>query len=138
MSRGRLVRTVAVKLRGRWRDVGTMMLRRGPGAVVGVVGGVGAERALQRAACSARSRRSAGCSTPTRAASGPSAASPLKLWVNWDADGDDTANPSGEWVKVRNLDPVNPVPLGGWYVRDSGLRRFTFPAARRRSRPAAP
>jgi hypothetical protein len=59
---------------------------------------------------------------------GPSAASPLKLWVNWDADGNDTTNPSGEWVKVRNLDPVNPVPLGGWYLRDSGLRRFTFPA----------
>jgi hypothetical protein len=59
---------------------------------------------------------------------GPSAGSPLRLWVNWDADGDDTANPSGEWVKVRNLDPVNPVPLAGWHVRDSGLRRYTFPA----------
>jgi hypothetical protein len=59
---------------------------------------------------------------------GPSAASPLELWVNWDADGDDTANPSGEWVKIRNLDPVNPVPLYGWYLRDSGLRRYTFPA----------
>ena len=31
-------------------------------------------------------------------------------------------------MKLRNLDPVNPVPLGGWHVRDSGLRRFTFPA----------
>jgi hypothetical protein len=26
------------------------------------------------------------------------------------------------------VDPVNPIDLGGWYVRDSGLRRFTFPA----------
>ena len=56
-----------------------------------------------------RSPRAAACSTPPRAAPGPSAASPLKLWVNWDADGNDTANPSGEWVRIRNLDPVNPV-----------------------------
>ena len=62
---------------------------------------------------------------------GPSAGSPLRLWVNWDADGDDTANPSGEWVKVRNLDPVNPVPLGGWYVRDSGPAPLHVPARRR-------
>ena len=30
-------------------------------------------------------------------------------------------------MKIKNPDPVNPLPLGGWYVRDTGLRRFTFP-----------
>ena len=90
--------------------------------------GVGAERDVQRArAAGARGRR--GLYDPDACGVGPSAASPLKLWVNWDADGRDTSNPSGEWVKIRNLDPVNPVPLGGWYLRDSGLRRFTFPAS---------
>ena len=47
--------------------------------------------------------------------------------MNWDADGNDADDVSGEWVKVKNLDPVNPLPLDGWYIRDSGLRRFTFP-----------
>ena len=127
MSRGRYVRTVAVRQRGRWRDVGTIMLSEGralwwgswaesaPNARYSVL--VQDSIAAQR-----------GLFDPDGCGVGPSAASPLKLWVNWDADGDDTANPSGEWVKIRNLDPVNPVPLAGWYLRDSGLRRYTFPA----------
>jgi hypothetical protein len=53
----------------------------------------------------------------------------MALRLNWDADGDDSANPGGEWLQVRNLDPVNPVALGGWYVRDSSLRRYTFPSS---------
>jgi hypothetical protein len=127
MSRGRFVRTVAVRSGGRWRDVGTILLREGlalwwgswsesaPNASYSVL--------VQRSIAAQR-----GLFDPDACGVGPSAASPLRLLVNWDADGDDTANPSGEWVKVRNLDPVNAVPLAGWYLRDSGLRRYTFPA----------
>jgi endonuclease YncB( thermonuclease family) len=127
-SRGRLLRTVAVKVRGRWRDVGSTLLAEGlalwwPGRAEWAPNG--AYGARSQAALAARR----GMFDPSGCGVGASSASPLKLWVNWDADGDDTANPSGEWVKVRNLDPVNAVPLGGWYVRDSGLRRFTFPAS---------
>jgi hypothetical protein len=57
---------------------------------------------------------------------GPSPAAPLKLNVNWDADGSDATNASDEWVEIRNLDPVNPVPLAGWYLRDAGMRDFLF------------
>jgi endonuclease YncB( thermonuclease family) len=127
-SRNRLLRTLAVRLRGRWRDVGSIMLREGralwwgspaessPNATYGAItqGAIAAQRRLF---------------DPDSCGVGPSPASPLKLWVNWDADGDDTANPSGEWVKIKNLDTVNPVPLAGWYLRDSALRRFTFPAS---------
>ena len=73
-----------------------------------IAGRVRPQRALQRADPGSRSPPSAACSTRTRCGAGPSAASPLKLWVNWDADGDDIANPSGEWVKIRNLDPGQP------------------------------
>src|SRR3712207_8017067 len=46
------------------------------------------------------------------------------LFRSWDeADG----GADGEWVKVRNLDPVNAVPLAGWRLRDSSLTRFAFP-----------
>ena len=65
--------------------------------------------------------------SPTGCGTGPSLASPLRLWVNWDADGSDSANPDGEWVRIANDDPVNFVDLSGWWVRDSGLRRYTFP-----------
>jgi endonuclease YncB( thermonuclease family) len=127
MSRNRFVRTVAVRSRGRWRDVGTILLREGrglwwgwwsesaPNATYSVL--------VQQAIAAGR-----GLFDPDACGVGPSAASPLQVRVNWDADGNDSTNPSGEWVKVRNLDPVNPVPLGGWYLRDSGLRRYTFPA----------
>ena len=127
MSGHRLRRIVAVRSGGRWIDVGTLLVREGlalwwptwtesaPNATYSVL--------AQEARAAGR-----GIYDPDACGVGPSAASPLKLWVNWDADGRDTSNAAGEWVKIRNLDPVNAVPLGGWYVRDSGLRRFTFPA----------
>jgi endonuclease YncB( thermonuclease family) len=126
MSQRRFVRTVAVKIRGRWRDAGTFLMREG----LALWWPTGAESSvnatynvlLQRAITAQR-----GLFDPDACGVGPSAASPLKLWVNWDADGVDSANPSGEWVKIRNLDLVNPVPLGDWYLRDAGLRRYVFP-----------
>ena len=57
--------------------------------------------------------------------------------VNWDADGNDDLDPNGEWVRIKNLDPVNPLPLGGWWLRDSALRRFTLPGLGDGRRPAA-
>jgi endonuclease YncB( thermonuclease family) len=128
LSRGRFVRTVAVRKGGRWRDVGTILVREG----LALWWGSWAESApnqtysvlVQRAIAAQR-----GLFDPDACGVGPSPASPLRLLVNWDADGSDTANPSGEWVTIRNLDPVNPVPLAGWYLRDSGLRRYTFPSS---------
>jgi endonuclease YncB( thermonuclease family) len=58
---------------------------------------------------------------------GPSQGHPLQMWVNWDADGNDNFDPNGEWVRIKNPDPVNPMPIGGWWVRDSALRKYTFP-----------
>jgi endonuclease YncB( thermonuclease family) len=128
MAHRRLLRTVAVRSGGRWTDLGTILMREGlalwlPFAKEPAPNQVYGELAQQAIAAGR------GVYDPDACGVGPSAASPLKLWVNWDADGRDTANAAGEWVKVRNLDPVNPVPLGGWYLRDSGLRRFTFPAS---------
>ena len=126
VSRGRLVRHLAVRSGGRWRDVGTILIREGLAlwwaSLHESAGNLRYSILLQEVIAEQR-----GLFDPDACGVGPSAGSPLAIWVNWDADGDDTANPSGEWLKVRNLDPVNAVPLGGWYVRDSGLRRFTFP-----------
>jgi endonuclease YncB( thermonuclease family) len=48
------------------------------------------------------------------------------LWQPF-ADGSDEKNLNGEWVRVENRSDVA-LPLAGWWVRDSALRRYTFPA----------
>lgn len=125
-SRGRLVRHVAVRIGGRWRDVGTIQVTEGR-ALWWPLRAEAAPNAAYALWTQQAAARQLGLFDPDGCGPGPSAASPLQLWANWDADGDDGANPGGEWVKVRNLDPVNPVALGGWWVRDSSLRRYVFP-----------
>ena len=127
MSEHRFIRSVAVRYHGRWTDVGTILVREGL-ALWWPTWSESASNAWYSVLAQQARAAGVGLYDPDACGVGPSPASPLKLWVNWDADGRDTSNPSGEWVKIRNLDPVNPVPLGGWYVRDSGLRRFTFPS----------
>jgi endonuclease YncB( thermonuclease family) len=126
-SHRRLRRMVAVKIRGRWRDVGTRLLNEGL-AIWWPTWSESAPNHLysilsQRALAAQR-----GLFDPDGCGVGPSPASPLGVSVNWDADGNDHVNPSGEWVEVANHDPVNPVALGGWQVRDATLARYTFPA----------
>ena len=125
-SRGRRLRSVAVRYKGRWRDVGRILVSEGqalwwPGRNEDA-SNVRYSVLTQRAAAARR-----GLFSPNACGIGPSEGHPLKLWVNWDADGTDSYDVNGEWVRVRNLDPVNPLPLGGWHLRDSLLRRFTFP-----------
>src|SRR5207244_4829526 len=45
--------------------------------------------------------------------------------VRSDPIGPDTVN--GEYVRIQNQSATQTVPLGRWWVRDSGLRRYTFP-----------
>ena len=125
MAQRRLVRTVAVKTSKGWRDVGSMLMREGlalwwPGWAEW------ASNARYSTLMAYAMTAQRGLFDPDGCGVGPSAASPLRLLVNWDADGNDGANPSGEWVTVRNLDPANPVPLAGWQVRDAG-HRYAFP-----------
>jgi endonuclease YncB( thermonuclease family) len=126
-SRGRRLRSIAVRYKGRWRDVGRLMITEGhalwwPGQTEDA-GNVRYSVLAQRAALAKR-----GLFSPNYCGAGPNEGHPIKLWANWDADGSDTEDVNGEWVKIKNLDPVNPLPIGGWYLRDSGLRRYVFPA----------
>jgi endonuclease YncB( thermonuclease family) len=127
VSRGRLLRTVAVRRGGRWRDAGTTIVSEGLALWLPSRAEWAPNRDYSgRTQAAATAQR--GLFDPDACGAGPSAGAPLALRVNWDADGDDTANAAGEWVKVQNRDPANAIPVGGWHVRDSGLRRFTFPA----------
>ena len=54
---------------------------------------------------------------------GPNQTEPLKVTVNWDAEGNDAANVNGEWIDIQNLGTV-PVQLGGWWLRDAAYRGY--------------
>jgi hypothetical protein len=57
---------------------------------------------------------------------GPQQDVPIRVWAQSDPPGWDT--PDGEWVKVQKRSAIDALHLGGWWVRDAMLRRFTFPA----------
>ncbi len=123
----RIRRSVAVKINGRWRDAGRRLLAEGHALwlpnKVEHVWNRDYSILSQRAA-----RLGRGIWNPESCGVGPGTAGQVRVWANWDADGNDHDYVNGEWVKVQNVDPAAELSLGGWWVRDSGLRRYTFPA----------
>jgi endonuclease YncB( thermonuclease family) len=135
-GRHRLRRTVQVKKGGKWIDPAMVLLEKGlvfwlpNGSDEWAWNGAYGRLAEEAAA------KGVGLWNPNACSRGGSPASDtLNLKVKWDAEGTDsrkTAN--GEWVRIRNTDPVNPVSLKGWSLRDSDLRGqkmrsgYQFPA----------
>jgi endonuclease YncB( thermonuclease family) len=122
-SHGRLLRSVAVRLRGTWRDVGSILLTEGhvlwwPNRTEWAWNGTYSVLSARAAAAHLDLWNSESCGI------GPSPHAPLQMWINPRPDGQDDS----EWVRIHNPDPVNAVPLTGWWLRDSSLNRFTFPA----------
>ena len=122
----RLRRSVAFRRGGRWQDLGSVLVREGhalwlPGHP---------ERAWNRTYSVLAGRAAAagrGLYDSDHCGAGPVPNARLRVWANWDAEGADGRNVNGEWITIKNLDPENTVPLGGWRVRDSDLRSYTFP-----------
>ncbi|HVL96304.1 MAG TPA: lamin tail domain-containing protein [Solirubrobacteraceae bacterium] len=126
-TRGRYFRSVAVKLRGRWRDLGAIMV--GEGRALWLANRAGYAFNQRYSVLTQRAERlGRGLFAAEACAPGPNPGHSVRVWVNADADGADRLYPEGEWVRVKNLDPESPLPLDGWHVRDTGLRRYTFPA----------
>jgi endonuclease YncB( thermonuclease family) len=126
-SRGRRLRSVAVRIKGRWRDVGRILVSEGHALwLPGLAEDAANSRYAILSQKAAAARR--GLFNSSYCGIGPNEGQQIGVWAQWDADGNDGQDVNGEWVKVRNYDPVNPLPLDGWYLRDTGLRRFTFPA----------
>jgi micrococcal nuclease len=125
-SEGRPRRSVAVKSNGRWRDLGSVLVAEGhalwlPHPVEYAWNATYARLAQGAAAAHRHLWSTATCGV------GPSDGAPLRLTVEPDAKGNDFENVNGERVTIENLDTV-PVPLDGWWLRDSSPRRFEFPA----------
>jgi endonuclease YncB( thermonuclease family) len=124
---GRLRRSVAVRIGGKWRDVGTMLMADGhtlwlPNSVEYAWNATYARLGEQAAAAGKRIWDTDTCGP------GPSANAPLGLTVRWDAPGNDFDNVDGEVIRIANLNTLVAVPLANWWVRDSALRRYTFPS----------
>jgi endonuclease YncB( thermonuclease family) len=124
---GRLERSVAVKIGGRWRDIGAMEMSRGLtlwlhntnetiwNARYNELGQLAAQRGI-------------GFFDPTACGSGPAQDVPFKVWVMSDPIGDDTQDKNSEYVRIQNLGSHS-VSLYGWWLSDAGKKplRYHFP-----------
>jgi endonuclease YncB( thermonuclease family) len=126
-SRGqdRPLRSIEFKRDGRWVDAGYKLIRAGhvlwfPKADE-YVHNLEYHRAADRAA-----RRQIGIFNPTHCGGGPAQDARLTLSLRYTGPG--TAD--GEWMKITNHSSQG-VSLAGWHVRDSALRRYTFPRGAR-------
>jgi hypothetical protein len=122
-GRHRLRRTVQVKRGGRWIDPAMVLLEKGlaiwlpNGSDEWAWNGVYGRLAEEAAA------RGVGLWNPNACSRGTVSPDTLRLKVKWDAEGTDSSKTAnGEWVRIHNTDPVNPVSLNGWTLRDSDLR----------------
>ncbi len=57
---------------------------------------------------------------------GPSQEAQLRLWVNYDASGNDKANVPGRYARIVNRG-ATAVDIGGWWLRTAKHPRFVFP-----------
>lgn len=129
-ERGRLFRSVALRLNGHWVDLGRRLMAAGATLWTHGADGVGWNSVYNRLGQLA-ALRGRGLWSPGGCRPGPAQDVPLKVWVMSDPAGEESLDVNAEWIKVANLDPTRSVSLGGWWVRDSGLRRFRFPAGTR-------
>jgi endonuclease YncB( thermonuclease family) len=125
-SRNRPLRSVAVKINGTWRDVGLDLLRRGL-TLWQPFGGEWAWNPRYRLAQAQAARDGLNLFDTDTCGAGPAQRTPITVVVNYDAAGPDEKNLNGEWVRVENRSDAA-LPVAGWWVRDSALRRYTFPA----------
>ncbi|MGN6302617.1 MAG: lamin tail domain-containing protein [Angustibacter sp.] len=122
-SRGRLLRNVDVLSGGSYLDVGARMLANG--VAIPDVNKVEylRNRSYMGIALWAASHRRGMYGYPTHCGSGPYQANRLGVTVNWKGG----AAVNGEWIRITNYGTTS-VHLGGWWVRDNALRRYTFPS----------
>jgi micrococcal nuclease len=123
----RPVRSVAVKIRDRWIDTGSVLMREGLALWFPNVDDYAWNLTYHRLMVQAQLAHR-GLWNDHACGVGPDPGVPLTVHVNWDAPGNDNVNRNGEYVQIDNHDPFTTVSLENWWVRDSGLRRYTFPA----------
>jgi endonuclease YncB( thermonuclease family) len=127
MADKRLRRSVAVRVNGRWENLGSILM--GEGLTLWLPGiQEDAWNATYRLLGQEARQKGIGMWNPTHCGSGPHQDVTLRAWVNWDPVGIDTREVANEWVKIQNTSSTTTLPLTGWWIRDSDHRRLRFPA----------
>lgn len=126
-SWGRPLRLVDVKTPSGWVDPQLKVLQAGQALPLTF----GNEEILRwrtyfKAAQTARAQ-GIGLWDPDSCKPGPQQSVPIRLWVNYDVDGDDSKNVNGEYVRILNSGDV-PLKVGGWVVRTGSQDYFHLPA----------
>jgi hypothetical protein len=123
-SRGRELRHVAFRQNGTWVDVGRILLVEG--LVLPDVNKVEYTKNKQYMATAqwAAAHRKGMYGGSTHCGYGPAQNQSMSLGVKWKGG----ASVNGEYIKITNHSPTT-LSLGGWWVRDNALRRYTFPSA---------
>jgi len=124
--RGRLRRGIAYKSHGRWHDAGAQLMREGQ-ALWDPNGKEWAWNARYAELGSRAASAGVGLWDTDFCGVGPRPGVPLEVKLRWDAPHSDGLHVNGEWIRIKNDDPVNALSLHGWWVRDSALRRFRLP-----------
>jgi endonuclease YncB( thermonuclease family) len=120
-DRTRYRRSIGVKIGGKWTDAGSVLMGEGlalwiPSSEEWAWNGP-YSRLAQQAQAAHRN-----IWNPKYCGPGPASTSPIHMKLKWDAEDNDANNVNGEWVRLTNLDPVKPISLRGWWLRDSYLR----------------
>jgi len=121
----RLRREVSVRVNGVWTDLGAILVAEGHALWLPSH----REYAWNRTyATLAKQARALGLHLydPQACGPGPAPDAGLTLRLRYDAPRDDRRHVNGEWARVSNPSDAE-VRLGGWWFRDSALRRFRFP-----------
>jgi endonuclease YncB( thermonuclease family) len=126
---GRISRFVATRTAdGVWHDVGSVLVREGQ-VIPSYQKVEFAHNQAYRQLSEAAAAKGIGLWDTDFCGDGPVAR--LSVRVKWDADGDDSVNVNGEYVKITN-NGTSPVNLAGWWVRDSATRKLATVTQSRR------
>jgi endonuclease YncB( thermonuclease family) len=123
----RLRRSIAVKVDGHWRNLGTYEIREG---LTLWLPGVHEDAWNSTYDLLAQQARQKGTKiwNPTYCGVGPQQDVPLRAWINWDPVGIDAHELAHEWVKIQNQSTTTTLSLNGWWIRTADYPRYHFPA----------
>ncbi|WP_236718209.1 lamin tail domain-containing protein [Actinoplanes sp. TFC3] len=114
-SLNRPLRAVQLRIGGVWRDAGLELVRQGF-ALWQPFAGEWAWNSAYRAGTRSAAHAGLNLFDTDACGSGPYQSEPISVTVDW----------KQELVHLTN-GAAYPISLAGWWVRDSGLRRYTFP-----------
>ena len=127
-KRDRLIRTMYVDTAGGWVDAAAVMLAEGHGfwfpKAVEPAHNLEYHKLTREAVA-----RGDNLWDTDYCGAGNNQGTNIRMWVQWDADGDDKDNVNGEYAVIKNANRGDvTLNISGWVLRDPALDGFRFPS----------